>query len=336
MESACVAREGVVGSAGGQQTGLDITVLMGGPSTEREVSLVSGAAIADALERGGHKVAVSPIWRVGAWSVHAFNVISLLSLVVWVLLATQRLRRLDVPQRLIATGAYGERTLWLTALGAGAGAILVRAVPTLRNFVISGRLVWAQGSSFTGVLLGGMVVGALSCRLYGLPLGRFFDLMGLPIPLSQAIGRLGCFAAGCCYGRVTGSWLGLYLPDTRGEWAVRYPTQLMSAAVDLLIFLGLATLERYAQRRERAGARPTRLFDGSLFLLYLDLYCLKRLLMEFLRGDATLLYGALSWVHIFSVCGMVTTTALIAWNLRHQRQNRLRPHLTFPTRFPNA
>lgn len=255
---------------------------------------------------------MSPTLHVGSWSVHTYNVLALLALVVWVLIAAQRLRGLDAPRHLIA------RALWLTAIGSGVGSILVRMVPALWDFVVGGVLIWAQGSSFTGVLLGGIGAAALCCRLYGLPLGRFFDLMGLPIPLGQAIGRLGCFAAGCCHGRVTDSWLGMYLPDSRGEWAVRYPTQLMSATIDLLIFLGLWALERYTQRKEGASVRPWWFFDGLLFLVFLDLYCLKRLLIEFLRGGAALIYGAVSWVHIFSVCGMAIATALIAWNLRHR------------------
>jgi D-alanine-D-alanine ligase len=61
MESACVAREGAARPAASVGRSLDITVLMGGPSAEREVSLVSGRAIAEALRRNGHKVTASDI-----------------------------------------------------------------------------------------------------------------------------------------------------------------------------------------------------------------------------------------------------------------------------------
>ncbi len=148
------------------------------------------------------------------------------------------------------------------------------------------------GSNILGVVIGGSIVAVLYIRHYGIPLGQPFDLGGLPVPLGQAIGRIGCFAAGCCYFKATDSWLGPNLLNNRGEWAVRYPTQLMSAATDLLIFVGLVAVERYGKRQlNRRGDGPRRShrgwpFDGFIFLLYADLYCLKRFGMEFLRGDA--------------------------------------------------
>jgi len=56
MSARSLATDGRVGGSPGAGRGLDITVLMGGPSAERQVSLMSGAAVAEALERLGHSV----------------------------------------------------------------------------------------------------------------------------------------------------------------------------------------------------------------------------------------------------------------------------------------
>jgi phosphatidylglycerol:prolipoprotein diacylglycerol transferase len=148
----------------------------------------------------------------------------------------------------------------------------------------------------------------------------------LAIPLAQAIGRLGCLAAGCCYGKHTASWLGMCLPDANGVWMLRYPTQLMSSAANLLIFVGLLTFERYGTRRSALTAtslveRPGRRgegwpFDGFLFLLYLSLFCFKRFSIEFLRGDAVSVSGPFTPTHIACLIVFIVSTALMLRGLR--------------------
>lgn len=162
-------------------------------------------------------------------------------------------------------------------------------------------------------------MGALYCRLVRQPLGRAFDLAMLPLPLGQAIGRLGCLAAGCCYGRPTASWLGLYLPDHDGVWAMRYPTQLLSVAANLLILFCLLGAER--RGRARAGGQRGWPFDGFLALLYVALFSLKRFLIAFLRASGEVaLIGPLSWMHLNALAGLAVASALIYWNLHRGKR----------------
>jgi len=51
----------------------------------------------------------------------------------------------------------------------------------------------------------------------------------LAVPLAEAIGRWGCLAAGRCGGWVSDSRMALYLPNTEGIWATRYPTQMLAS-----------------------------------------------------------------------------------------------------------
>jgi len=142
-----------------------------------------------------------------------------------------------------------------------------------------------------------------------------------PTALGLAIGRLGCAAAGCCYGRPTDSWLGVYLPDENGVWMMRYPTQLMCAAANLLIFFILLTVERYGVRRvSKNRGWP---FDGFLALLFIALYSLKRFGMGFLRqAGAFPMIGPFSWMHVNALVGLVAATALIFWNLYQKRRRK--------------
>lgn len=164
-------------------------------------------------------------------------------------------------------------------------------------------------------MVGGFGTAIVYCWRHRIPLGRAMDLGTLPVPLGLTIGRLGCAAAGCCYGNLTDSWLGAYLPDHNGIWASRYPTQLMSAAVNLLIFLTLLAVERYGQRRLGSREGHGWPFDGFLALLFISLYCLKRLLIGFLRASAVPVLGPLGAMQVYALAGLVISTVLIVWNL---------------------
>ncbi len=135
-----------------------------------------------------------------------------------------------------------------------------------------------------GVLLGGVLFGsiafALYCRHHDLPLLRLGDAAAAPLALAQAVGRLGCFSAGCCYG-VPGRLLGVTFTDpvAQAQTGVTLgvplvPTQLIQMGSDLLLAGALTWLWR---RR----IRP----DGSVFWWYLLLYGVSRGIIENYRGD---------------------------------------------------
>lgn len=250
-----------------------------------------------------------PTLEIGSWHLNTYSFLYVLALLVAGMYGFHRLLAgLERPPELVIRGTF------LAILGGFGGAYAVRAFLTLQYFVQSGDLTWSGGSSFVGVLLGGVGVGILYCRHHRIPLPRALDLAAPALALGQAVGRLGCLAAGCCYGRPADAWLGLVLPDADGLWVSRYPTQLMAAAADLLILATLLILERRGKRRP--GQR--RPFDGLTFLLYLSLYCLKRFALEFLRGDAIPAVGGLSWAQLYTLAGLLAAATLIVWNLRRK------------------
>lgn len=174
-----------------------------------------------------------PTMEIGALRLNTYWLLYSIAIATAGLLAYRRLLRGGVTARQALNG------LLLIFWGGLAGSVVLKGLAVaLRDLALTGVLAVGldQGSAFLGALIGGVGAGWLWFRSAGVPLGRAFDLCIVPVPLGQAIGRLGCLAAGCCYGKPTDSWLGLYLPDHDGFWAVRYPTPLLSAAADLLIF----------------------------------------------------------------------------------------------------
>jgi phosphatidylglycerol---prolipoprotein diacylglyceryl transferase len=127
-------------------------------------------------------------------------------------------------------------------------------------------------------LYGGLVLSFAASwpvlRFAGLEFWRFWDGAAIVLLVGMAVTRFGCLMNGCCSGRETNGPFGVWLPDNRGEWKRRYPTQLFEAALSASI-LGVGLL------LYRPSDHPGLLFLGSAAA-----YGIGRLGLELLRADA--------------------------------------------------
>ncbi|MEW5978348.1 MAG: prolipoprotein diacylglyceryl transferase [Acidobacteriota bacterium] len=169
-----------------------------------------------------------------------------------------------------------------------------------------------SGGVYYGGFIVAVAVGIWLARRWGYPVWKTADVFAPGIALGQAIGRLGCFSAGCCYGRPTQCFLGVTFTNPYSQETVGvplntalHPTQLYEAAASLLIF-GLLW-----------KALEKKRFDGQVFILYLWLYSVVRFGIEFFRGDADrgfLFDGLLSTSQFISILlfilGIVLTIVL--------------------------
>lgn len=235
-----------------------------------------------------------PTLSLGSWYVHAYGFLLGLAAFVVGMYGYHRLRRLN-----IATSAILRAGLPVL-IGGFAVALLAFHLLRLLDTGTAG-----QGLTIGWGVLGAMALAIASCRVNRLPMGRAFDLAVLPCPLGQAIGRLGCLAAGCCAGKATTSALSMYLPGMGGVWTMRYPTQLLDSAAHLFIFLALVAVER----------RWRRPFDGFLFTLYLALSSSLRFTMGFMREGEAAVVGPFSAMHLQGMAGVAVALALMVWNM---------------------
>jgi len=141
--------------------------------------------------------------------------------------------------------------------------------------------IFQSGGVFYGGLLGAFPVAWWYARKHALPPWRTADALAPAVALGQAIGRMGCFSAGCCYGKPSEAAWAVTFHDPYAARTVGtpldvplHPTQLYEAAATFLIFL---VLMRLAARKR---------FDGQLTLAYVALYAVARFVIEFFRGDA--------------------------------------------------
>jgi len=133
---------------------------------------------------------------------------------------------------------------------------------------------WEGGLSFHGGFIGGTLFGFFYVKKNKLNFWEIADVVAPSIPLAQAIGRIGCFLRGCCYGIETALPWGInYLGETR------HPTQIYSSIALFLIFIFLSK-QKYKKS-----------FNGALFLTYIIIYSVFRFFIEFIRAEPRVLFG---------------------------------------------
>lgn len=188
---------------------------------------------------------------------------------------------------------------------------------------------WSGGLTFYGGLFAAGVAGVWSAKRDHLGVAATLDRAAMAVPLGLAVGRLGCFFAGCCFGAPTPSALGVVFPPgsdasaaqakagllaSRSLWSLPvHPTQLYEAAGALVLAATVAFVVRPRQRRH-----------GESFLAFCTGYASLRFGLEFLRADERGGAAGLSTSQILSlvliVVGVVVARALRAGNSAAERR----------------
>ncbi len=168
-------------------------------------------------------------------------------------------------------------TIWSVIAGM-AGAKLLYYLTEIKDIIADPSLLLDVGGGF--VVYGGIIAGILAaviyCRAKKLEFLKYLDICIPSVALAQGFGRVGCFMAGCCYGRETGSPLGVVFEGSpfAPNGVNLIPTQTISSALDFLNFIALII---FAAKFKKA--------DGQVVGLYLTFYSIGRFILEFFRGD---------------------------------------------------
>ncbi len=184
-------------------------------------------------------------------------------------------------------GIDGNRVLDLGILiivSALIGAKLLLLVVDFDYFWREPSKIWTivrSGGVFYGGLTLAVGVAFWYMRRHKLPVLKTCDAFAPGIVLGQAVGRIGCLMAGCCYGTPTALPWGITFTNTLAAANVGtplevslHPTQLYESGAALLILGFLLFYERWRH-----------LFTGQMFWTYLLLYPTARFFIEFYRGD---------------------------------------------------
>lgn len=174
-----------------------------------------------------------------------------------------------------------------------------------------------SGGVFYGGMLGALPVAWWFARRHALPPWQTADVLAPGVAIGQAIGRIGCFAAGCCHGRPTDVPWAVTFKD---EYASRivgtplntpvHPTQLYESAAAFAIFGILLWMAR----------RKT--FHGQVAAAYVALYAAARFVIEFYRGDVsrgTVFQGALTTSQFIAILIVLGVTLVVPYGLKKHR-----------------
>jgi phosphatidylglycerol---prolipoprotein diacylglyceryl transferase len=227
----------------------------------------------------------------GPFGIHSYGLFIALGIVISVL-AARRNKRFA---QLHLEPVFLDIITVTVIIGCIAGrALSVISEPHLYPHWQDWFALWQGGFSALGSIIGIITLMPLYLKKINVPLLPLFDLAAIYAPLMQSIGRLGCFAAGCCYGIATTAACGVIYtnPHSLATCGITiHPTQLYSSVLLFGIFLFMFLFAQHHVKK-----------NGQLFAIYLTLAATERFVVDFWRADRIMITNYLSFHQIVALC----------------------------------
>jgi phosphatidylglycerol:prolipoprotein diacylglycerol transferase len=214
---------------------------------------------------------------IGSFYLPTYGVMLAIAYLVAIWLLTRKADREGLPKNEISDLSIAI----LAAAILGAKALL--AIVDMKEYIADPRSAMElvrSGGVFQGGLIAATVVGVWYIRKHRLPVWRVTDMAAPSIAIGEAIGRFGCLAAGCCYGK-----------PTNVPWAITFRNPFAHEAVGTPLDVPLHPTQIYLSVNAIALIlicewfyRHKR-FDGQVFWIYVLGYALTRGVIEEFRGD---------------------------------------------------
>ena len=249
------------------------------------------------------------LFEIGGLKIHTYGVFVAMGFLTAIALAMREARREgEDPAKIVDLAFY-------VIVAAIVGSRLLYVALNYKHYIenpLDIVKIWSGGLVFYGGLILALAVSVWYFRKNRLPVWKTTDIVAPSIAIGQAVGRLGCFSAGCCYGRETTlPWAVTFTnPECLAKLGVPlHPTQLYSSLNALLIFFILIT------------ARKFKKFDGFLIWLYVLLYSISRPILELFRGDdrGFMIKGAMSTSQFISIAMGITSLFMLFYLSRRHK-----------------
>jgi len=266
------------------------------------------ALLDDKLTIGILLVAAVVAWRSGlldgpiSLPLHSYGLLIATAFVVGIWLAQREGRRqgqdperiADLSFWILVAALVGSRVYFILVNWTdyfGPGAYVVTRFGRIPRLLA----LWEGGLVFYGGFIAAALTAWLYLRRHGMPFLPYADTLIPSVALGHFLGRLGCFAAGCCWGRPCDAglpWGARFPPESLAyqsfemrEGGARFlahdhltvplhPTQLYEAGGELLLFALLVL-----------WVRPQKRFHGQALAFWLMAYAVLRTTVETFRGD---------------------------------------------------
>jgi phosphatidylglycerol:prolipoprotein diacylglycerol transferase len=249
-----------------------------------------------------------PLPLIGSLPVHGYGLMVAFGFLVAIYVAARRARKRGVPsQAIFDLGLY----VLVSALVGARILHFLQHRSSYSSFVDVFK-IYEGGLAYYGGFILAFVVAVLYLRSRKLSIARVADVIAPSLMLGLGIGRIGCFLAGCCFGKPTSLPWGITFPERSLAWIEIgaqkvHPTQLYSFISLMAIFTILIVLQKYMK------------FPGQLFLTCVLIYSVHRFLIDFVRyytPDERI--GSLAASQVMSiVAGAAALVVMIVFIARH-------------------
>jgi phosphatidylglycerol:prolipoprotein diacylglycerol transferase len=247
--------------------------------------------------------------KIGPVPIHTYGFMIAIGFLVGVYVARKLAVRAQIdPERTL------DMAFWALLVGFAGCRILF--IITRLDYFLADPLamfkIWEGGLVFFGGPI--LVIPFIwwYTRRHKLPLGKTLDVLTPPLVIAHMFGRFGCLAAGCCYGKPTGTNFGVRLYSDLVDPALRgiplHPTQLYEAGSLFILFWGLLYVFKH------------KTFNGQVTVTYLMAYPIIRSIIEIFRGDSIrgfVIDNVLSTSQFISI--LVFLAASLALYILHKR-----------------
>jgi phosphatidylglycerol---prolipoprotein diacylglyceryl transferase len=234
------------------------------------------------------------LFEIGRFPVYTYGVLLAAAYLSGLQFALMRARSRGLdPNRVMDLGIW----IIISALAGAKLLLLVVERDTFRSDPAELLGLLRSGGVFYGGLIAAVAVALWYLRKHRMPVWAVTDVFAPGIALGHVVGRMGCFFAGCCFGRpTTVPWAVTFHNESAALNAGTvlnvplHPTQLYEAGAELVILLVLLATE---------GKRKP--FPGRTFWSYMFLYAVSRFFIEFYRGDTRGAVGMFSTSQFVSI-----------------------------------
>lgn len=237
------------------------------------------------------------LFEIGPVSIYSYGLMIAIGIAAAFIVADMRAKKYDMS---------GDHVYGLGFLGLILGIVgskLLFYITEIKDVIANPKMLlsFSEGFVVYGGIIGGILGAYIYCRWKKLPVLKYFDLAIPSVALAQGFGRIGCFLAGCCYGRETDAWYGITFQDSpfAPNQVPLIPTQLISSAADFLHFFLLLWITKKKKT------------DGVVVAAYMIFYSVGRFLIELLRNDPRGNVSMLSTSQFISVFMLLAGIAVL-------------------------
>lgn len=255
------------------------------------------------------------LFRIGPLPIHAYGTLIVTGFLFGLGIIRLRLKSYGIPFDKVVDLSFG------VLISGFVGAKLFHWLIIPSDFINDMSLLFSSPVDFLKQLgngfefFGGIVIGIVYfyyfCRKHSLDKRRVLDLITPAVPLAHAFGRLGCFMAGCCYGKHAPDlpWAIIFTdPKSLGPTHVLlHPTQLYEAVLLIILTVSILLAEK----------RITQI-PGRMISIYILGYTVIRFIVEYFRADDR---GFIPYINLSGtqVISMFVAAGAIIWLIKTHR-----------------